>query len=95
MDDGNSIIRLRSNDEIVFEITRDEGSISTLIRDAMEGNTGALEIKIDQVNSTFLEKMVCFMKHYAVERMNEISTDPGALSFNEVRMAGWQVCNRI
>lgn len=100
MDDGNSIIRLKSKDERVFEITEDEGSISELIRDATEGNEEeALEIEIGRVNSNCLEKVVNFMKHYAVEKMKEIPTPLGGSTFNEVRIfcgySGWQICHRI
>ncbi len=87
MDEGNSIIRLKSKDEKVFEITENEGSISELIRDATEGNDEeAPEIEIGRVNSTCLEKVVDFMKHYAVEKMKEIPTPLGGSTFNEVRL---------
>ena len=85
MEDENSIIRLKSNDGKVFEITEKEGSISELIRDATEGNEDDVtEIEISRVNSECLEKVVNFMKHYAVEKMKEVPTPLGGSSFNEV-----------
>jgi hypothetical protein len=85
MDDENSIIRLKSNDGKVFEITELEGSISELIRDATEGNEDEVtEIEISRVNSECLEKVVNFMKHYAVEKMKEVPTPLGGSTFNEV-----------
>lgn len=86
MDKANSIISLRSNDDGVFEITKDEGSISNLIQDALAGRKEvAPEIKIGEVDSIYLEMIVCFMRHYAVEKMNEIPTEPSVLAFNEVK----------
>lgn len=90
MDDENSIIRLKSNDGKVFEITEHEGSISELIRDATEGNEDDVtEIEISRVNSECLEKVVNFMKHYAVEKMKEVPTPLGVSTFNEVIDQKW------
>lgn len=90
MDDESSIIRLKSNDGKVFEITELEGSISELIRDATEGNEDDVtEIEISRVNSDCLEKVVNFMKHYAVEKMKEVPTPLGGSTFNEVIDQKW------
>jgi len=90
MEDENAIIRLKSNDGKVFEITEKEGSISELIRDATEGNEDDVtEIEISRVNSECLEKVVNFMKHYAQEKMKEVPTPLGGSSFNEVIDQKW------
>ena len=88
-DEGNTIIRLKSKDEKVFEITERAASISELISDSpREDDDEVTEIEIARVNSDCLEKVVEYMKHYDEEKMKEIPTPLGGSTFNEVSGVG-------
>lgn len=84
-DEGDNIIRLRSKDDKVFELTERAASISELISDSpREDDDEVTEIEIARVKSECLEKVVEYMKHYGEEKMNEIPTPLGGSTFNEV-----------
>lgn len=84
-DEGNGIIRLRSSDGKVFELTESSAEISELLKDSpREEDDEVTEIDIVRVASPCLEKVVEFMKHYDEEKMKEIPTPLGGSTFNEV-----------
>ena len=88
-DEGNAIIRLKSKDDQVFEITERAASISELISDSpREDDDEVTEIEIARVNSDCLRKVVEYMKHYDEEKMKEIPTPLGGSTFNEVSRIG-------
>ena len=85
-DDDNGIIRLKSSDEKVFELTEKAASISELVQDSPRlGDDEITEIEISRVNSDCLELVVKFMNHYEEEKMKEIPTPLGGSTFDEVR----------
>ncbi|CAJ1935995.1 unnamed protein product [Cylindrotheca closterium] len=89
-DEGNGIIRLRSCDDKVFELTESAAEISELLKDSpREEDDQVTEIDIVRVASPCLEKVVEFMKHYDKEKMKEIPTPLGASTFNEVMDQPW------
>lgn len=84
-DEANGIIRLRSSDGKVFELTESAAEISELLKDSpREEDDEVTEIDIVRVASPCLEKVVEFMKHYDEEKMKEIPTPLGGSTFNEV-----------
>ena len=90
-DEDDRIIKLKSKDEQVFELTADAASISDLVRDSLTDAEDDDPIEILRVSSDCLEKVVEFLKHYKEENMKEIPTPLGGSSFNEVR-AKTRVC---
>mmetsp|Transcript_39082 Transcript_39082/g.94503 ORF Transcript_39082/g.94503 Transcript_39082/m.94503 type:complete len:143 (-) Transcript_39082:410-838(-) len=89
-DEGNGIIRLRSSDGKVFELTESAAEISELLKDSpREEDDEVTEIDIVRVASQCLEKVVEFMKHYDEEKMKEIPTPLGGSTFNEVMDQPW------
>ena len=85
-EEGNGIIRLRSSDGKVFELTESAAEISELLKDSpREEDDEVTEIDIVRVASPCLEKVVEFMKHYDEEKMKEIPTPLGGSTFNEAR----------
>ncbi|CAJ1934128.1 unnamed protein product [Cylindrotheca closterium] len=89
-DEGNGIIRLRSSDGKVFELTESAAEISELLKDSpREEDDEVTEIDIVRVASPCLEKVVEFMKHYDEEKMKEIPTPLGGSTFNEVMDQPW------
>ena len=86
-EEGNGIIRLRSKDDKVFELSEKAANLSELVQDSpREEDDEVTEIEIQRVNSDCLEKVVEFLKHYAEEPMKDIPTPLGGSSFNEVRL---------
>jgi hypothetical protein len=84
-DQDDRIIKLKSKDEQVFELTADAASISDLVRDSLTDAEDDDPIEILRVSSDCLQKVVEFLKHYKEENMKEIPTPLGGSSFNEVR----------
>jgi len=87
MEDAGSIIRLKSRDGQIFELSERAASISDLIRDATEGNEDVDEpepIEISRVSTECLDMVVRFLTHYAEEKMKDIPTPLGGSTFNEV-----------
>ena len=88
-DEGNQIIRLRSSDDQVFEVTERAAKISELVEDSPREEDEVTEIEIARVRSPCLSKVVEFMKHYDEEKMKEIPTPLGGATFNEVSNSRW------
>jgi hypothetical protein len=84
MEKENQIIRLKSSDDEVFELTELAASISELIEDAPREEDEVTEIEIARVKSPCLAKVVEFMKHYNEEKMKESPTPLGGATFDEV-----------
>ena len=79
------IVKLRSRDDVVFEVNEGASKISELLCDTPRESDEVTEILIARVASGCLEKVVAFMQHYEEEPMKEIPTPLGGSSFNEVR----------
>lgn len=88
-DEDDRIIKLKSKDEQVFELTADAASISDLVRDSLTDAEDDDPIEILRVSSDCLEKVVEFLKHYKEENMKEIPTPLGGSSFNEIMDQKW------
>ena len=81
------IIKLRSSDGKVFELSESAAKISELLSDSpREDDDEVTEIDVVRVEGATLEKVVEFMKHYDQETMKEIPTPLGGTSFNDVSL---------
>ena len=79
------IIKLRSSDGKVFELSESAAKISELLSDSpREDDEEITEIDVVRVEGATLEKVVEFMKHFDQETMKEIPTPLGGTSFNQV-----------
>ena len=85
MEGSDAIVRLKCKDGKVFEITENEGSISEFLRDAIQkkGEDGCIDV--EKVKSDCLEKVVSYLKHYAIEKMNDIQSLHDESTLDEVR----------
>ena len=87
--EDSRIIKLKSKDEQVFELSADAAELSDLVKDSLgEDNDDNDVIEILRVSSDCLSKVVEFLKHYKEEKMKEIPTPLGGSSFNEVSFYG-------
>ena len=82
------MVRLKSKDGKAFEITENEGSISEFVCNAIQGkgaDGGDGDIDVGKISSDCLEKVVSYLQHYAVEKMNDIQSLHDESTLNEVR----------
>ena len=88
MEGSDAIVRLKCKDGKVFEITENEGSISEFVRNAIQGKSEAErgDIDVGKVNSDCLDKVVSYLKHYAIEKMNDIQSLHDESTLDEVRV---------
>lgn len=92
MEGSDAIVRLKCKDGKEFEITENEGSISEFVRTAIQGKGEAGRddiIDVEKVTSNCLEKVVSYLKHYAIEKMNDIHSLHDESTLNEVIDQKW------
>lgn len=89
MEGSDAIVRLKCKDGKVFEITENEGSISEFLREAIQkkGEDGCIDV--EKVKSDCLEKVVSYLKHYAIEKMNDIQSLHDESTLDEVIDQKW------
>eukprot|EP00980_Cylindrotheca_fusiformis_P016555 scaffold4963_cov87-Cylindrotheca_fusiformis.AAC.5 len=73
-DEGNEIIRLRSSDDKVFEVTEPAAKISELVEASPREEDEEIEIHIARIRYPCLQKVVEFMKHCDEENMKNNPT---------------------
>ena len=85
MEDDDRVIKLRSKDDQVFEVSEKAAEISDLVKDSLGDSEDDQVVDVLRVSSDCLAKVVEFMKHYEIEKMKEIPTPLGGSLFHEVR----------
>jgi S-phase kinase-associated protein 1 len=87
--DGDDLVKIKSSDDKLFEISKKSARLSNLIDTVLKGDKDASEIEVQKVEGTILEMIVEYLKHHNGKSPDDLQCPVRSVDMKQICTDQW------